>query len=61
MLPPLQQNMAAHHTSYEPLSTNGHGAVAMRSKLYMWDGSVGSKEKTTQGVEALDISKELWE
>ena len=30
----IQQTMAAHHTSYEPLPNKWHAAVAVGSKLH---------------------------
>ena len=56
--------MAAHHTSYEPLARSGHAAVAVDNKLHMWGGWRGSKEKSREEadkIEVFDISKELWE
>ena len=56
--------MAARHTSYEPLPRSGHAAVAVDNKLHMWGGWAGSKEKSreaAQNIEVFDISMELWE
>ena len=56
--------MAAYHTSYEPLPKSGHAAVAVDNKQYMWGGWHGSKEKSREEadkIEVFDISKELWE
>ena len=56
--------MAAHHTSYEPLPRSGHAAVAVDNKLHMWGGWAGSKEKSreaAQNIEVFDISREVWE
>ena len=56
--------MAAHHTSYEPLPRSSHAAVAVDNKLHMWGGFGGSKEKSREEadkIEMFDISKELWE
>ena len=56
--------MAAHRTSYEPLPRSLHAAVAVDNKLHMWGGWCGSKEKSreeTDKIEMFDISKELWE
>ena len=60
----IQQTMAAHHTSYEPLPRSDHAAVAVDNKLHMWGGWTGSKEKSrevVQKVEVFDISTEQWE
>ena len=56
--------MAARHTSYEPLPRSLHAAVAVDNKLHMWGGWAGSKEKSREEadkIEMFDISKELWE
>ena len=56
--------MAAHHTSYEPLPRHDHAAVAVANKLHMWGGEAGSKEKSREEadkIEVFDIFKELWE
>ena len=56
--------MAAHHTSYEPLPRYSHAAVAVDNKLHMWGGRAGSKEKSREEadkIEVFDISTELWE
>ena len=56
--------MAAHHTSYEPLPRSLHAAVAVDNKLHMWGGSAGSRKKSREEadkIEVFDISKELWE
>ena len=56
--------MAAHHTSYEPLPRRSHAAVAVDNKLHMWGGRAGSKEKSreeAQKIEMFGISKDLWE
>ena len=56
--------MAACPTSYEPLPRFGHAAVAVDNKLHMWGGLRGSKEKSREEadeIEVFDISKELWE
>ena len=56
--------MAARHTSYEPLPRADHTAVAVDNKLHMWGGRTGSRQKSqevAQKVEVFDISTELWE
>ena len=56
--------MAAHHASYEPLPREWHAAVAVGSKLHMWGGWAGSKDKSQEpanSVEVLDMTTELWE
>ena len=56
--------MAARPTSYEPLPRCQHAAVAVDNKLHMWGGWRGSKEKSLEEadkIEMFDISKELWE
>ena len=56
--------MAAHHTSYEPLARFLHAAVAVDNKLHMWGGWAGSRKKSREvadKLEVFDISKELWE
>ena len=56
--------MAAHRTSYEPLPRRSHAAGAVDNKLHMWGGLAGSKEKSREvadKIEMFDISKELWE
>ena len=56
--------MAAHHTSYEPLPRRSHAAVAVDNKLHMWGGWAGSKKKSREvadKIEMFDISKEQWE
>ena len=56
--------MAARHTSYEPLPRSSHAAVAVDNKLHMWGGEGGSREKSqevAQKLEVFDISTELWE
>ena len=56
--------MAARHTGYEPLPKVGHAAVVVDTKLHMWGGWAGSKEKSqklAQKLEVFDISTELWE
>ena len=55
--------MAARRTSYEPLPRAHHAAVAVDNKLHMWGGWAGSKEKSREEadkIEMFDISKELW-
>ena len=66
VLPPctIQYTMAGHHTSYEPLPRADHTAVAVDNKLHMWGGRTGSRQKSqevAQKVEVFDISTELWE
>ena len=56
--------MAARHTSYEPVPREWHTAVAVDNKLHMWGGCGGSKEKSREEadkIEMFDISKEIWE
>ena len=56
--------MAAHRTSYEPLPRGGHTAVAVDNQLHIWGGFGGSKKKSREEadkIEMFDISKELWE
>ena len=56
--------MAAHHTGYEPLPRSSHVAVAVDNKLHMWGGGHGSREKSqeiAQKLEVFNISTELWE
>ena len=56
--------MAARHTSFEPLPRRDHAAVAVDNKLHMWGGWTGSKEKSrevAQKLEVFDISTEHWE
>ena len=56
--------MAARPTSYEPLPRWLHAAVAVDNKLHMWGGRAGSKKKSREvadKIEMFDISKELWE
>ena len=56
--------MAVHPTGYEPLPRLEHAAVAVDSKLHMWGGWAGSKEKSqklAQKLEVFDISTEQWE
>ena len=56
--------MAAHHASYEPLPREWHAAIAVGSKLHMWGGWAGSKDKSQEpanSVEVLDMTTELWE
>ena len=56
--------MAACHTSYEPLPRSQHAAFAVDNKLHMWGGWGGSKEKSqevAQKLEVFDISTEQWE
>ena len=56
--------MAARRTSYEPLPRYRHAAVAVDNKLYMWGGWAGSKEKSQEEadkIEVFDISTKLWE
>ena len=56
--------MAARPTSYEPLPRCQHAAVAVDNKLHMWGGRAGSREKSREEadkMEVFDISKELWE
>ena len=56
--------MAAHHRSYEPLPRRSHAAVAVDNKLHIWGGWAGSKEKSrevAQNLEVFDISTEQWE
>ena len=55
--------MAARPTTYEPLPRRSHVAVTVDNKLHMWGGLAGSKEKSReliQSIEMFDISKELW-
>ena len=64
-IPPLQQTMAAHHTSYEPLHRGSHAAIALGSKLHMWGGlvarSIEKSRELTQYVEVFDVATELWD
>ena len=56
--------MAARPTSYEPLPRSSHAAIAVDNKLHMWGGWHGSKEKSQEvadKIEMFDISTELWE
>ena len=56
--------MAGRHTGYEPLPRSSHAAVAVDNKLHMWGGWTGSKEKSrevAQKLEVFDISTELWD
>ena len=56
--------MAVHHTGYEPQPRSRHTAVAVDNKLHMWGGWTGSKEKSeevVQKLEVFDISTEQWE
>ena len=56
--------MAARHRRYEPLPRRDHAAVAVDNKLHMGGGWAGSKEKSrevAQKLEVFDISTELWE
>ena len=56
--------MAARHTGYEPLARAGHAAVTLDNKLHLWGGWAGSKEKSrevAQKLEVFDVSMEQWE
>ena len=66
VLPPctIQYTMAVHHISYEPLPRCSHAAVAVDNKLHLWSGWAGSKEKSqelAQKLEVFDISTEQWD
>jgi len=55
--------MAACHSNYEPLSRWGHVAVAVGSKLHMWQGWSFRKDikELASTVEQFDITTEHWE
>ena len=56
--------MAARYTGYEPLPRAGHAVVTVDNKLHLWGGWAGSKEKSrevAQKLEVFDISTEQWE
>ena len=47
--------MAARHMSYEPLPRSQHAAVAVDNKLHMWGGESGSKEKSREVAQKLEV------
>lgn len=56
--------MAASSITYEPLPRDNHAAVAVGSKLHVWGGWAGWKEKSQElstTIEVFDITTELWE
>jgi len=59
----LSSVMAARHSNYEPLSRWGHVAVAVGSKLHMWQGWSFRKDikELASTVEQFDITTEHWE
>ena len=56
--------MAARPINHEPLPRSEHAAFAVRSQLHLWSGWAGSKKKSrelVQGVDIFDIGANLWE